>query len=134
MALVVLCGGLWWFQRVAREHEIQALLERRALALQQKDLALYLSCFSPHYQSGTRTFKDLQADVSRWFSQFATIQFAFSTRHLEWRGANALVENMYKFSVTDTAGTPIVIENQELLEIRKEQTGWKIIAAHTLQQ
>lgn len=121
-----------WSSSTAKKHDIQALLERRAQALQQKDLAQYLSCFSSDYQSGDRRYDDLKADASQWFTQFDSIQFLFQTRDLQLRNTSAIVENEYAFSLTDTAGETIKIAKRELLEIRREHEEWKISKALSL--
>ena len=133
--VLVLVGTIlfWTFQASSDEREIQELLATRARALDQKDLPLYLACFSPDYRSGTRTYADLQADASQWFAQFATIHFAFQTVNIQFQGDQAIVENTYKFSVTDTTGEPLRIAKRELLEIRHEHTGWKITRALAIQ-
>lgn len=135
-ALIVMIGGgigVWVFYASAGDQEIRALLERRAQALREKNLALYVSCFSPQYQSGERTYRQLQAEAAQWFANFATIQFVFQIRAIETHGDTAYVDNGYTFSVAGETGEPIVIENRELLELRREQQTWTILTSHALQ-
>jgi ketosteroid isomerase-like protein len=133
--MLVLGGGilLWQFHSSSEEQKIQEVLENRANALGQKDLPLYLACFSPDYRSNTRTYDDLKTDASQWFSQFATIQFSFRTVDMQLQGDNAIVENDYKFSITNADGESVDIAKRELLEMRRENKEWKIIKSLTIQ-
>ena len=123
----------WLVSHSSAEQDIRELLERRASALAKKDLPLYLSCFSPKYRSGTRTYADLQSDASQWFAQFVTIQFVFQILDLEVTSQKAIVENSYKFSLTTNQGEPLEINQRELLEIQRENKEWKITRALSLQ-
>jgi ketosteroid isomerase-like protein len=132
-AIICLClvaGGFFvlhnFSQKTSPQQDIQALLEERATALSQKDLERYLHCFSSQYQDGEQGYQDLKASASRWFTQFENIQFAFQMLHLEIDGTQALVENNYKFSLRPPDGEILNISNKELLELRRENTGWKI--------
>jgi ketosteroid isomerase-like protein len=111
---------------LADKEAIHAVLERRATALEQQDLASYLSCFSPTYRSGTRTHDDLRADAARWFEQFATIEFTFRILEIELHDQYAIVENEYHMSLTDHEGEPLHLTQRELLEMRRDNTAWKI--------
>ncbi len=125
--------GFWWMSAARDEQQIREVLETRAAALEQKDLSRYLACFSPDYQSGSRTYSDLKADASGWFERFASIRFAFHTLDIQVQDASAIVENEYTFSVTDAEGETIQIAKRELLELRREQQAWKIVKALTLE-
>ena len=128
--LVLAAGGFvainTLIPRESPQQAIQALLEERAAAMSQKDLERYLRCFSQQYQDGEQRYEDLQTNASRWFAQFKSIQFSFQTLHLEIDDAQALVENNYKFSLQPDEGDILNISKRELLELRREQTGWKI--------
>jgi ketosteroid isomerase-like protein len=132
--LLIIGGGMgvWFFSSSAGDQAIRAVLERRAHALREKNLALYLACFSPHYQSGERTYRQLEAEAVQWFANFAAIQFVFQIRAIEMHGDTAYVDNGYTFSVAGKTGEPIVIENRELLELRREEKTWKIVTSHAL--
>ncbi|PIE33476.1 hypothetical protein CSA56_11780 [candidate division KSB3 bacterium] len=106
---------------------IHALFETRASALNQKHLSQYLSCFSQDYRSGEKTYADLQADASQWFSQFTTIQFSSTLLDLEIQQDKALATNTYSFTLTNAEGKAIEIAQKELLELRREDEGWKIV-------
>lgn len=133
--VVLICcvaAGILLFQAWSSSHEkqhISALLDTRATALTQKNLSQYMSCFSTQYRSGEKTYEDLFADASRWFSQFTTIQFSSTVLTLEIQGDTALVKNTYSFSLTNTEGKPIHLTQQELLELRRESDGWKIMSS-----
>jgi ketosteroid isomerase-like protein len=137
--LVLICclvvGLLYVFIFSSPNHEqaIRELLEERATALNQKNLARYLACFSLQYQSGGQQYEDLKADASQWFSQFATIQFSFQILNIQVDGKNAFVENHYKFSVTNTEGDSLDLNKKELLELHREAEGWKIVSARSPQ-
>jgi ketosteroid isomerase-like protein len=135
LLIFVLIGVIlfWTFHSSFDEREIRELLEIRAKALEQKDLPLYLSCFSPDYRSGTRTYHDLQADATQWFAQFATIQFSFQIVDIQVQEDHAIVENDYKFSVTNADGDSVNLAKRELLEMRRENTGWKITKSLSIQ-
>jgi hypothetical protein len=137
-ALVVLglagvLGG-WSLYTSSAEREIRVLLERRAQALHDKDLSQYLSCFSPDYQSGTHTYSRLQADASRWFAQYATIQFIFHIGELYIKGEEAFVKESYTWSVTTSKDEePLNISQWQVLEMRRENGKWKIFKTQTAQ-
>jgi ketosteroid isomerase-like protein len=136
-ALVVLgiaaaLGG-WSLYASSAEREIRALLDRRAEALHDKDLARYLSCFSPDYQGDAQTYAQLQATMLKTFSNFAAIQFTFEILDLHIREKKALVEDKYTFRLTPATGEPIIISKREVLEIRQEQGEWKIFRVRAVQ-
>ena len=116
------------FQGESPQLAIQALLEERASALSRKDLERYLRCFSPHYQDGGKGYSELKANASRWFSQFESIQFSFQTLRLEIDDIQALVENNYTFTLRPPNGENLEISNKELLELRREDSDWKIFS------
>ena len=122
----------WLFSSsaAADKQEIRKLLENRANALTQKDLSRYLLCFSPQYRSGPQTFDDLKANASQWFAQFATIRFSFQILDIQIQGDKAIIENDYKFSLTNIEGETVNIAKRELLEIRRESNEWKIISSY----
>lgn len=136
LVIIVGCIGgavLWIYQRSSNEREIRDLLEHRALAFRQKDLPLYLSCFSPDYQSGSRTYDQLKADATQWFKNFATIQFSFQIVESQFRDDMAVIENTYTFTVTDADGESLQFSNREMLEIRRESQEWKIFKSYDIQ-
>ena len=112
---------------------INALLERRAAALNQKDLTQYLDCFSVEYRDGSRTYHDLKADAEVWFSQFDSIQFSYQTVKIERSKHSVTVENHYHFVLNSSEGKPVNIANKELLEVRQDAAGWKITASLAMQ-
>ncbi len=131
--ILLLClltmGWMWKLHIVSEERhkqEIRDLLKQRADALNQKELSHYLSCFSQKYQSGRQQYADLKANASLWFSQFAAIRFSFRIVDIELRQNMAIVKNDYTFSLIDTDGESINITKRELLEIIRENEGWKI--------
>ncbi len=128
-------GMLFWitYSSSVDEQRIREVLETRARALSQKDLSLYLSCFSPNYHSGIRTYEDLKADASQWFLQFVTIQFSFQTVDLQVHDDEAIVENTYKFSLINADGESLQIAKRELLEMRRENKEWRITKSLSIQ-
>ena len=130
ICLGLVVGGLialnTFFSQPSPQQAIQTLLEERASALGRKDLAQYLLCFSPQYQNGDQGYEDLKTNASRWFAQFETIQFTFQTLRLEIDDAQAFVENNYRFNLRPADGDMRSISSRELLELRREKTGWKI--------
>ncbi len=135
MILVIAAvAGVKFFSASSNESgAIVTLLERRAAALNQKDLTQYLACFSVDYRSGDRTYEDLKADAELWFSQFETIQFTFQTVKTETQNNAARVENQYHFVLSGSGGKPVNITKTELLELRQEAAGWKITASLAVQ-
>ncbi|GAK60248.1 hypothetical protein U27_00139 [Candidatus Vecturithrix granuli] len=139
VSLLIICcliGGwyLWktYTQRLSTQ-EIYALLENRANGLRQKNLPQYLSCFSSSYRSPSQTFADLQTSAVRWFEQFVTIHFAFQILDIQFQGERALVENHYKFTLTDADGETLELSQRELLEIQREHGEWKITQSLSIQ-
>lgn len=122
-----------FFPHESPEQAIKKLLEERAAAFSRKDLKSYLLCFSPQYENGEQGYEELKTNASRWFTQFASIQFSFQTLRLEIHDAQALVENNYKFRLRSDDGETRDISNRELLELRRERNGWKIFKTLTPQ-
>jgi hypothetical protein len=139
IGILIICslvGGwsLWRHHtRQISTQAIYALLDTRANGLRHKNLAQYLSCFSSSYQSKTQTFSDLQASAARWFDQFATIHVTFHVLDIQFEEERALVENRYKFSLTDADGETLELAQRELLQIQREHGEWKIIQSLSLQ-
>ena len=134
--VVCLIGGFLLFNASSSDHDkkaIQDLLQTRATALTQKDLPRYLSCFSRQYRSREQRYEDLKTNASQWFTQFATIQFSFQILDIQIQKETAIIENMYKFSLTDTEGESIDIAQKELLELKHESDGWKITSSLSVQ-
>lgn len=131
-----LVGGwfLWttYRQKVSTQ-EIYAVLERRADALRNKDLAQYLTCFSTIYRSQTQTYSELKSDAARWFEQFEQIQFAFHPLDIQFEGEKAIVENQYKFTLIDLDGETLELAQRELLVLRPENDDWKITQSLSIQ-
>ena len=138
--IVLVCGliGVFVFWKMFSVHAdkqaIRKLLDTRANALMGKDVARYLSCFSPNYRSASQTYSDLKTDALRWFAQFPTIRFSFRIldMHMENR-QNAIVENHYKFSLVHSGGETLEISQRELLEIQHENGEWKIARSVAIQ-
>lgn len=132
-SVICLIAALWGIKIFSAAERntaaINALLERRATALNQKNLTQYLDCFSVDYHSGDKTYHDLQADAELWFSQFDSIQFSFDTIKIDRQKNMARVENQYRFVLTSSTGKPVNIANKELLEVRQDAAGWKITAS-----
>lgn len=131
IALVLLTLAGWYlyhiWQTSSAEHEIRKLMEIRATALNDKDLELYLSCFSPDYRGGTKTLTDLKADAHTWFSTFETIRFSCQLLDVHIQQDEALVENVCKVSVTTGEGTSQDMQPiRELFEVHRETGEWKI--------
>ena len=134
MCLIAVALGAKWFSTSSDDSAaIKALLERRATALNQKDLTRYLDCFSIAYRDGSRTYHDLKADAEVWFSQFDSIQFSYQTINIERSKHSARVENHYHFALRSAEGKPVTITNKELLEVRQDAAGWKITASLAVQ-
>ncbi|PID57712.1 hypothetical protein CSB45_05630 [candidate division KSB3 bacterium] len=128
--LLLLGGGFgaitFFLSSASPQSEIQTLLEKRASALSAKDLKNYLRCFSLHYQDGEQGYADLKDNASRWFTLFESIHFSFQIQRLEADANHALVENNYTFSLRAPDGEALNIRKKELLELVREQDGWKI--------
>ena len=122
-----------FFSSSADKQKIHQVLDNRASALTQKDLPRYLSCFSPNYRSGSRTYEDLKANASRWFVQFENIHFSFQVIDIQLQGDKAIVENNYKFSLINVDGEPLEISQRELLELQRNSKEWKITQSLSIQ-
>lgn len=134
IAILCLAGILWrWNVSGAQKTQIRQVLLNRAQALEQKNLALYLSCFSPNYQSGARTYQQLRTDAEKWFAQFAVIRASFEVINIDIQGETAVVEDTYAFSLTNGSGETLPIGNRELLQFQRTNKEWKITSSLSLE-
>ena len=108
------------------QDEIREVLNRREKALEQGDLALYLSCVSKDYQDKGKDFSAVGQKVARSIDSLKGIKLLFSDRSIYINGEIAMVYHKVELSV-DTGGKKKHFSDRERLTLVKEKDGWKII-------
>lgn len=108
------------------QDEIGEVLKRRERALEQGDLALYLSCVSKDYQDKGKDFSVVGKKVARSIDSLKGIKLSFSDRSIYINGDIATVYQKVELSV-DTSGKKKHFSDRERLTLAKEEGGWKII-------
>jgi len=112
--------------QVSEEEKIDRILNRRQEALQKKDLSLYLSCISKAYQDKEEDFERLQKRIKGYFETFGRISYSCWDRSFQIDGETAIVAQQFYLEV-EKAGKRNHYSGKEVLFLKKEERGWKII-------
>lgn len=108
------------------EREIGGLLDRRARALAEKDIILYMSCISRDYRDEGRDFEYVRRNVSRYFSSLDGVEVRFSGRKIYLEGSEATVYQDVIMRIMAGEGNNKVQRGRERLYMKREKDGWKI--------
>jgi hypothetical protein len=118
LACILSCAG--------EEREIGVVLDRRARALAEKDIVLYMSCVSSDYRDGGHDFEYVRKNVSGYFSSLDGVDVRFSGRKIYLEGSEATVYQDVTMRIVTGKGGHKVQRGRERLFMRHERDGWKI--------
>ncbi len=104
---------------------IRQTLQQREIALQNKDLSLYLSCISKSYQDKNENYDQLQNRIQGYFKSFDRIDYSTWDRSIEVDGDRATVIQQFRLEV-EKGGNRHPYTGKELLFLEKEGKDWKI--------
>ena len=108
------------------EERIQQVLNRRAEALDKKDLSLYISCVSKSYQDKGEDFDRLRNRIGGYFQTFDRIAYGCRDRSVQIEGEEATVIQQFHLEV-EQGGKKRSHSGKEALFLRKEAEEWKIV-------
>ena len=108
------------------QDEIVKVLKRREKALENGDLALYLSCISENYQDKGMDFSAVGQKVAESIKSLKGIELSFYDRSIYPEGEYATVYQKVELSV-DVGGKEKHSSTREQLTLVREKGGWKII-------
>jgi len=110
---------------ISDEERIQQVLNRRAEALDKKDLSLYASCVSKSYQDKGEDFDGLRNRIGGYFQTFDRIAYGCTDRSVQIEGGEATVIQQFSLQV-EQGGKKRTYSGREALSLRKEAGEWKI--------
>ncbi|GEM_PF-911546 len=108
------------------EDGIIEVLDRREEALETKDLRLYLSVVSQHYEHRGQGVRELEHRLSESFQVFDDIRYEAWDRRVWFFGNYATVEQRYRLEAK-LLGEPEVHSEIERIELIREPEGWRIV-------
>ena len=108
------------------EERIQQLVNRRAEALDKKDLSLYISCISKSYQDKGEDFDRLRNRIGGYFETFDRIAYGSTDRSVQIEKEEATVIQQFYLEV-EQGGKKRTHSGREALFLKKEAGEWKII-------
>lgn len=103
------------------------VLNQRQQALDSKDISRYKALLSRDYQDKGKDYAAKAAELAALFTSFERIEARFFDRQLELTGDSAIVTEQYALRVT-RQGKSSTFAGKEILSLRKEADGWKIVA------
>ncbi|MBI3090449.1 MAG: hypothetical protein HYY96_07250 [Candidatus Tectomicrobia bacterium] len=115
--------------RIRQDASVIALLQQRQIALDQRDLDLYLQVVDPAY-AGPGGMKGLRARLGLLFKRFQHIRMRYRSVHLEVRSDTAHVEADAELRL-DGAANPteaLHFTTHDSLDLRHGPNGWRITA------
>ncbi len=108
------------------EAQINKVLDKRKQGLEQKDIKLYMSTVSPDYKDGIETYDSIKRRTAGFFSAFDNIELTIEDRSIYLDGNKARVVEKYVLTFGLPSGKKTG-KAEQLLTLRKEKDGWKII-------
>ena len=110
----------------ADREAIIAVAVKRQQALKNKDISLYSSLLSRDYQDKGKNFPAKKEELQATLNAFDRIDYRFSNPRVEIKGGRAILSGDFMLRIT-TKGKELNLEGKELLQLKKEPGGWKII-------
>ncbi len=109
------------------EEAIEVLLAKREKAIETRDIELYMSCISAHYNDRGADFEAIRKKAAEQiFSAYDSIDYTFRDRTIYPKGDRAFV--VQKFYLEAAVGEKRrLMPGTETLELRRERGGWKIV-------
>ncbi len=106
---------------------VEVLLNQRQQALSTKDLGRYQALLSRDYLDKGKDYATKTAELAALFTTFERIDARFFDRQIKLAGDCAIVTEQYTLRVT-RQGKSFPYAGKEILTLRKEADGWKIVA------
>jgi len=106
---------------------VEVLLNQRQQALITKDIGRYQALLSRDYRDKGKDYGTKTAELTALFASFERIDARFFDRQIEMAGDRAIVTEQYTLRVT-RKGKNFPFAGKEILTLRKEAAGWKIVA------
>lgn len=110
----------------ADREAVIAVAVKRQQALNNKDISLYSSLLSRDYHDKGKNFSAKKNELQATFNAFDRIDYRFSDSRVEIKGDRATFSGDYVLRIT-TKGKELNLEGKELILLKKEPGGWKII-------
>jgi len=126
-SLICLSLALLWLVACQKpdSEEIRQILQQREVALQKRDLSLYLSCISKSYQDKNENYDQLQNRIQGYFKSFDRIDYSAWDRSVEVDGERATVIQQFRLEV-EKEGKRQMYTGRERLFLEKEGRDWRI--------
>jgi hypothetical protein len=105
---------------------VMAVAIKRQQALTTKDINLYLTLLSPHYQDKGLDYAAKSRELKETLSSFDRIDYRSHDRRVEVKGDRATVTGSYGLRVM-MRGKEVELEGKEELRLLKEAGEWKIV-------
>lgn len=115
--------------RIRQDASVIALLQQRQIALEQRDLDLYLQVIDPAY-AGPGGMKGLRARLGLLFKRFQHIRMRYRSVHLVVRSDTAHVEADAELRLDGAANSTEALHftTHDSLDLRRGPSGWRITA------
>lgn len=116
--------------RILEEDRIEQALDQRSLALEKRDLGLYMAVVSPRYSQQGQGPEAVRRKVEGIFESFQDIRYRAFNRKLRVDGDQAVVEQGFRLEATPRGAGPgegQTFEDRERLELSREDGQWKIV-------
>ena len=110
---------------VSEEERIYQVVNRREVALRNKDLSLYLSCISKTYHGKDEDFDRLRNRIGGYFSAFDRIEYSSWGRSIQLEGDTARVIQEFHLEV-EKGGKKDNYAGKEALLLKRDGREWKI--------
>jgi len=108
------------------KERIEQVLNRRAEALDKKDLSLYISCVSKSYQDKGEDFDHLRNRIEGYFRTFDRIAYGCTDRSVQIAGDEATAIQQFHMEV-EQGGKKRSHTGKEAILLRREAGEWKIV-------
>ena len=116
--------------RIVEEDRIEQALDQRSLALEKRDLDLYLAVVSPRYSEQGQGPEAVRRKVEGIFESFQEIRYRAFNRKVRLNGDQAVVEQGFRLEAIPAGAGPgerQTFEDRERLELNREDGRWKIV-------
>jgi ketosteroid isomerase-like protein len=111
----------------AEQQAVAAVAAARQQAMVSHDLPRYLELISPAYHDDKGLDYAAKArQVTSTFQSFAKIDFRIDNQQITISGGTATVRETYLLR-TKLNGEELTLNGEEVLQLRREQSGWKIV-------
>ncbi|GAB7025960.1 YybH family protein [Geotalea toluenoxydans] len=105
---------------------IQTVMSQRQQAFRNKDINVYLSLISPHYQDQGQDLAAKKRELALNFASFEQVDYRSDGYKIEVNGKFATVSGTYRLKIV-RKGQVLELAGKESLHLRKEGKGWLIV-------